>query len=49
VAAKAPMGLVRESLVNKCIPNDIITAAEAHCRLNDVSMKQHVYPEMLLE
>jgi hypothetical protein len=40
---------IRESLVKKIRPNDIIAAAEARHRLNDVSIKKHEDPAVFFE
>jgi hypothetical protein len=43
------MAWKRGSLVKKYRPADIIAAAEARHRLNDLSTKKHEYPAVLFE
>jgi hypothetical protein len=40
---------IRESLVKKFRPDDVISGAEARRRHNGVRMKKHEYPAVLFE
>jgi hypothetical protein len=41
--------MINAALFKKYRPDDIIAAAEARCRLNDVSMKKNDDPAILFE